>query len=148
MGLLLLYFPSIKFLESRGLWHLLTHEFGLLSCVFYDDFPIVEVEPLKNLTTTLVRSFLDLLRWLHATVGKKATPFSPVFTALGVNFSLESLWKGEVLLENIAERISRLERIFGQWKEAEAAKRSQCASVHGMLNFACGFVLGHAPLQL
>ena len=129
---------------SKGIWHLLTHELGLLSCVYYDDYPIVEIEPLKTLTTSLVSAFLDVLGWLHATVGKKATPFAPVLTALGVNFSLQNLWQGELFLENKPERINRLERIFGEWKSAEEATRSQSASVHGMLNFACGFVLGNA----
>ena len=129
---------------SRGLWHLMTRELGLLSGVFYDDFPVIEVEPLQQLTTMLVGTFLDLMGWQHATVGKKATPFSTTFTALGVNFSLDQLWNGEVTLQNKPERIERLERTFQQWQADGCVRKSQCASVHGMLNFASGFVLGHS----
>ena len=87
---------------SRGLWHLMTHKLGLLATVFYDDFPVLEVQPLQHLTTSLVGAFLDLMGWLHATTGKKATPFSSTFTALGVNFSLGGLWQGRVVVEKQA----------------------------------------------
>ena len=128
---------------SKGLWHLMTHQLGLLTGVYFD-FPVVEVLPLQHLTTSLVGAFLDLMGWQHATVGKKATPFAPTFTALGVNFCLKSLWDDEAVLENKPERIERLNKTFQQWRADGHAKKSQCASVHGMLNFACGFVLGHS----
>ena len=129
---------------SRGLWHLLTHQMGCLTTVFFDDFPMFEFEPLQRVTTTAVSTLFDLLGWLHATTGKKAAPFDQVVTALGVRFSLSDLWSGKLTVANKSERLERMQRMFGRFLIDKTAKKADCASLHGMLNFACGFVLGNS----
>ena len=129
---------------SRGLWHLLCHKLQLLSTVFFDDFPVFEFEPLQELTTKMITAFFDLLGWLHATVGKKASPFTSEMTALGVKFNTIDIWKGVVIISNKPERMTRLASMISSIATQKSASRSECASIHGMLNFACGFVLAKA----
>ena len=129
---------------SRGLWHLLTHQMGCLTTVFFDDFPMFEFEPLQRITTTAVSTLFDLLGWLHATTGKKAAPFDEEVSALGVKFSLKDIWEGKLTVANRQERLVRMHRMFDKFLGDKAAKKADCASLHGMLNFACGFVLGNS----
>ena len=129
---------------SRGLWHLLCHKLQLLSTVFFDDFPVFEFEPLQELTTKMITAFFDLLGWLHATVGKKASPFTSEMTALGVKFNTVDIWKGVVVISNKPERMTRLAGMISTVVDNKSASKSDCASIHGMLNFACGFVLAKA----
>ena len=74
---------------SRGIWHLLVHKFGFLTSVFYDDYPVFEVQPLAALTSKIVDAFLNVLGWRHAVQGKKAVDFCSLPVALGYN----SIWK-------------------------------------------------------
>ena len=129
---------------SRGLWHLLCHKLQLLSTVFFDDFPVFEFEPLQELTTKMIAAFFDLLGWLHATVGKKASPFASEMTALGVKFNTLDIWKGVVIISNKPERLTRLASMISSVVAQKSASKSDCASIHCMLNFACGFVLAKA----
>ena len=129
---------------SRGLWHLLCHKLQLLSTVFFDDFPVFEFEPLQELTTKMITAFFDLLGWLHATVGKKASPFTSEMTALGVKFNTLDIWKGVVIISNKPERMTRLASMISSIVTQKSASRSACASIHGMLNFACDFVQAKA----
>ena len=112
--------------------------------MFFDDFPLFEFEPLQSITTTAVSAMFDLLGWLHATTGKKAAPFGQEVTALGVKFSLTNIWEGNLTVSNKPERIERMQRMFAKFSKDKVAKKGECASLHGMLNFACGFVLGNS----
>eukprot|EP00435_Cladocopium_sp_Y103_P047305 s818_g13.t2 len=102
---------------SRAIWHLLVHGLHILTCVFYDDFPCFEVEPLTHLTAKVLDTFFNILGWKHAVTGKKATDFSLEMQALG---------PGDTIQFDIS------------------LGRSAAASLAGILNFCGGFVLGHA----
>ena len=129
---------------TRALWSALVRKFGLLVCVFFDDFPVFEFEPLQRSTSQLLHSFFDCMGWLHATSGKKAEDFSLSMTVLGVTFDLSQVWDGNV---KVANKEGRLERIL---EVAEALARSKEPAMHdisvlqGLLNFAGGFVAGRA----
>ena len=76
--------------------------------------------------------------------GQKVALFGQDMTALGVRFSLAEVWNGSVAVDNKPERLDRMQRMFAKFKEERKAGRADCASLHGMLNFACGFTLGHS----
>ena len=62
---------------SRAMWHILTHKFGILASVVYDDYPCFELSPLASHTTKFLDGFFDVLGWKHAVTGKKAVDFDP-----------------------------------------------------------------------
>ena len=134
-------------------WHLLVHKFGFLtsvfyddypvSSVFYDDYPVCEVQPLAALTSKIVDAFLNVLGWRHAVQGKKAVDFCSQPVALGVQFNLEHIWTGDLLVQNQPGRIDRIAEMIALVKEAEGKSKALVASLAGLMNFAGGFVLGH-----
>ena len=128
---------------SRGIWHLLVHKFGLLTSVFYDDYPVFEVQPLAALTSKIVDAFLNVLGWRHAVQGKKAVDFCGLPVALGVQFNLENIRTGELVVQNKPGRIERIVEMIALVKEGDGKSKSLIASLAGLMNFAGGFVLGH-----
>ena len=83
----------------------MVRKFHLLTTVFYDDFPVIEFEPLAATTTNVVQHLLDLLGWKHATTGKKSVDFSDTMQVLGVAFHLQNFWNKQV---TVAKRPSRI----------------------------------------
>ena len=85
---------------SRAIWHSLVHGLHILTCVFYDDFPCFEVDPLTALTARVLDTFFNILGWKHAVQGKKATDFSVEMQALGIQYNLGELWEGKLTVQN------------------------------------------------
>ena len=129
---------------SRALWHLLVHGLHILTCVFYDDFPCFEVEPLTALTAKALDTFFNILGWKHAVQGKKATDFSLEMQALGIQYNLRELWEGKLTVQNKPGRRDRIRSLTAELRELGSGSRSAAASLAGILNFCGGFVLGHA----
>jgi len=128
---------------SRSLWHILVHKFGFLMSVFYDDFPVFEVEPLADLSTKTIDAFLNILGWRHAMQGKKAVGFSAEPIALGVQYHLQELWSGQLTVSNKPGRVERILDLIEQLKTEGRRATKAAASLAGLMNFAGGFVLGH-----
>eukprot|EP00435_Cladocopium_sp_Y103_P003804 s6056_g1.t1 len=128
---------------SRGIWHLLVHKFGFLTSVFYDDYPVFEVGPLCELTSKIMDSFLNVLGWRHAVQGKKAVDFGSQPIALGVQYNLELLWRGELVVKNKPGRLERILELIREVRNDHGKDKSVVASLAGLMNFAGGFVLGH-----
>ena len=101
---------------SRSLWHVLVHKFGFIMSVFYDDFPVFEVEPLSDLSTKIIDAFLNALGWRHAMQGKKAVGFSAEPIALGVQYRLQELWSGQMTVGNKPGRLERILDLIKQLK--------------------------------
>ena len=129
---------------SRALWHLLTHKFGLLAAVFYDDYPCFEIQSLTSLTTKTLDGFFSALGWRHALVGKKATDFASTFVALGVQYSLDKLWQGNLVLQNKPGRLERIVSLAKSLEDDPLPRKTDVACLSGLLNFAGGFVMGHS----
>ena len=128
---------------SRSIWHLLVHKFGFIMSVFYDDFPVFEVEPLAELSTKIVDAVLNVLGWRHAMQGKKAVGFSAEPIALGVQYNLQELWSGNLTVSNKPGRLERILDLIKQLKTEGRRSTKTAASLAGLMNFAGGFVLGH-----
>lgn len=129
---------------TRALWTALVRKFGLLVCVFFDDFPVSEFEPLQHSTSQLLHSFFDCLGWLHATSGKKAEDFCSDMTVLGVTLDLSMAWDGSVKIANKAGRLDRIVKLSGDLAEAKDPSMHDLSVLQGLLNFAGGFVAGRA----
>ncbi len=57
---------------ARALWHILTHKFGILASVFFDDYPCFELLPLACHTTKFLDGFFDVLGWKQCGHGKES----------------------------------------------------------------------------
>ena len=55
--------------------------------VFYDDFPVFEVEPLAELSTKIVDAVLNVLGWRHGNARKESGRVSAEPIALGVQYT-------------------------------------------------------------
>ena len=129
---------------AKALQFLLLCDFGVLALNFYDDYPTVDFSSVADNTTDVVSQFLRLMGWRHAVSGKKATPFSETFTALGVNFHLSKLFEGTLTIGNKPERLTRIAKMVKGVLDAGKLEQQLAASIHGLLNFATGFTLGKA----
>ena len=103
---------------------------------------MLEFKPLASTTTGIVQNLLDLLGWKHATTGKKSVDFSPQMQVLGVTYWLESFWDGSATVANRESRVERILGMLNSYKCRGAISASEAATMHGLLNFAGGFVIG------
>ena len=127
---------------TRGLWSLLVRKFCIFSTVFYDDFPIMEFSSLASTTAGIVQNLLDLLGWKHATTGKKSVDFGGQMQVLGVTYWLEEFWNGNVTVANRESRVNRILDMLTAYATKGAVSSSEAATMHGLLNYAGGFVVG------
>lgn len=112
--------------------------------VFYDDYPVIEHSSLTSMTTHMLDLFLNLLGWQHATTGKKAVPFSPEMTVLGVAFDLSNLRGGKLKIFNKPGHLDRICALLQDIKKKGKLDSEHGPVLQGLLNFAGRFVLGRA----
>ena len=129
---------------SRALWRILTHKFGILASVFYDDYPCFEFSPLASHTTKFLDGFFDVLGWRHAVTGKKAVDFDRRTQALGVQYDLEGLWAGRLVAQNKPGRLERILQLTKEFRDNKKGEGQIAATLGVLLNFSGGFVLGHS----
>ncbi len=67
------------------------HAPGLVWTQSYDDFPVLSLAQLCESTSSSKRMFLGLHSWEVEWGSDKDLPFENIFTALGVQFSLQDL---------------------------------------------------------
>lgn len=116
----------------------------LLGTMFYDDFPVFEVEESCKLATQVMDAFFNLVGWRHAVVGDKAVPFSKQVVALGVQYSLDQIAQGRFVVQNKPGRLDKIRDMLNDLESGEAISKAQAAVLGGLLNFAGGFVMGHS----
>lgn len=131
---------------SRSLWHIMAVKLRLLHTVYYDDFPSVEFEATAESAARYTAELLDLLGWKFAREGKKAKPFAETFEVLGVQIKLSELYKGQLVLQNKPSRIVSLQESVHKFLERRRVHPGEAASIHGILNFTQGQLMG-APLK-
>lgn len=129
---------------SRSIHHLAAEGCKILGGVFYDDFPLIEPSSTCRLASFSFEGLLKNLGWMYTADPSKVKPFAPTFDVLGIRLSVGDLGLGVFTLEN---KLSRVEKIASLLKEvSDAAKISirQAQVIHGNLNFAMGFYMGHS----
>ena len=129
---------------SRSLHHLSTVGCRILGGVFYDDFPLLEPESTCTLASHSFEGLLRSLGWSFTADPSKVAPFAPCFDVLGVRLSLGDLGEHGF---NLGNKPSRFEKITGLLEEVikeGSINVRQSQVIHGNLNFAMGFFLGHS----
>ncbi|CAE7259149.1 unnamed protein product [Symbiodinium sp. CCMP2456] len=112
---------------ALALLHIMVVKFHAMATDFYDDYTVFEFKPAASL--------LDK-------DGKKFVPFASQVVTLGVVLNLEDIWKGRITVANKPGRVNKICSMLAPLAEGKPATRSQLASLHGLLNFAGGHVLG------
>ena len=127
---------------ALALLHIMVVKFRAIATDFYDDYTVFEFQPAASLLDKVLCRLLRLLGWVFAEDGKKFVPFGPQVVTLGVVLHLEEIWQGRITIANKPGRISKICSMLAPIAEGKPTTRSQLASLHGLLNFAGGYVLG------
>ena len=129
---------------SRAIWHIAVTKLKLVTSVYVDDYPTFELLPLAANASNVFSRLLTALGWVHATEGKKAVDFSSRWAALGAAFDFSKLHHGELTVSNKEGRLERIVKMAQKLPEGDCDVKQVATSLHGLLNFASGFVLGSA----
>ena len=132
---------------SRALWHVAVAKLGLLTSVFVDDFPTLEIKQLAASASDVFSRLLNALGWTHATAGKKAIDFGDQWVALGAKFDVSRLHAGIMEVSNKEGRSERIQAIADRMLDDGSDLRQLATSLQGLLNFASGFTLGSSLTQ-
>ena len=127
---------------SRALWHIAVDKLRLVTSVFVDDFPTLDLMLTSQSASDSFSRLLTALGWTHATSGKKAVDFDSRWTALGAQFDVSALHAGSLEVANKEGRGARIQALADRMCQDGADLRQLAASLHGLLNFASGFTLG------
>ncbi|CAE7833708.1 unnamed protein product [Symbiodinium sp. CCMP2592] len=127
---------------ALGVLHIMTVKFMAIATDFYDDYTIYEFKPAASLLDKALMRLLDILGWTFARSGRKFVPFAEKVTSLGVTLGLEEIWQGTLTVENKAGRLERIVQQLKRISQGDEITRSDVASLHGLLNFAGGLILG------
>ncbi|CAK9052971.1 unnamed protein product [Durusdinium trenchii] len=128
---------------SKSLWHIATKGCLMMGGVFFDDFPIVEPESLCSLASKSVEGLLKALGWQYSDDPKKVVPFDCAFDVLGTRIDVSGLHGRSFSIENKQSRLERIDALLKEVQEADAISKRQAQVIHGNLNFAMSFFLGH-----
>ena len=128
---------------SHSLWHI-GCSLGLLWTCYFDDFPVVTSKALEASTTQTVTRLFNLLGWTYASEGKKAEPFSPSFSCLGVSFNLQHFTSGRIEVSNTLSRTQELLRQIDEALESETLPTKAAQSLRGRLQFADSQIFGRS----
>ena len=118
----------------RSLWFLLNKMLVIPCGVFYDDFPMFSPASLAENADEAASALLDLLGWLHAKTGTKASPFKPQFQVLGCSLNLEEIATGTLVLEN---KPGRLDRVVSLLEQRSAGTDQATRSSYPWLDEIC-----------
>ena len=117
---------------------------GLQLCwsAFYDDYPTVTSELLRESTESTVHELFTLLGMDYATEGKKAPPFSEIFAALGVNVDMTGATCGSVVVGHTSARKEELSETVDSFLESGCMTAKDAERLRGRLVFFEGFTFG------
>ena len=128
---------------SRSLWWLASTGCRTLGGVFFDDFPFVEPTQSCTLATHSVEGLLKALGWRFTDDPAKVVPFSEVVDILGARLSVDGLHGSSFTVQNKPGRLEKIDSLLSEVQEKDMVSKRQAQAIHGNLNFAMGFVLGH-----
>ncbi|CAE7245192.1 unnamed protein product, partial [Symbiodinium sp. CCMP2456] len=129
---------------SRCLWFLINRCLKVPSAVYFDDYPIFTPCEGSKDADDMVSQFLSMLGWDHAKTGQKGKPCASSFDVLGMTLDLSQVRQGLVTLRNKPGRAEKILEAFEEVDAPEAITRHQIQVLHGLLNFAAGFLAGRS----
>ncbi|CAK9023436.1 Uncharacterized protein (Fragment), partial [Durusdinium trenchii] len=89
------------------------------------------------------KGLLKALGWKFSEDPKKALPFAEEVDVLGVRLSVGNLHQGAFAVENKPGRIEKISALIQEVATEGRISKRQAQVIHGNLNFAMSFVLGH-----
>ncbi|CAE7648128.1 unnamed protein product [Symbiodinium sp. CCMP2592] len=113
---------------ALAILHIMVVKFAAIATDFYDDYTVYEFRPAAFLLDKVLMRLLDLLGWTYAKSGRKFVPFDGKVVSLGV--------------ENKAGRLEKIAALLRTVAQGGAVTRSDVASLHGLINFAGGLIMG------
>ena len=127
---------------ALAILHILVVKFLALATDFYDDYTLFEFQPAASLMDKVTMRLLAILGWAFAKTGKKFVPFGPTVVSLGVSLDLTKIWDGQIQVANKPGRIAKIMELLKPIIAGKPVTKTQLASLHGLINFAGGYVLG------
>ena len=121
---------------ARSIWWLGVTLLSIIWTSFYDDYIVFNPPQLEKSTGSAVSSPLRLLRWIFATEGNKAAPFSPSCKALGIKFDLKASCTGFTELVNTEERVLGLCASLNEVIADGFISGAMARKLHGRMVFA------------
>ncbi|CAE7208506.1 unnamed protein product, partial [Symbiodinium sp. CCMP2592] len=127
---------------ALAILHIMVVKFAAIATDFYDDYTVYEFRPAAFLLDKVLMRLLDLLGWTYAKSGRKFVPFDNKVVSLGVSLGLDEIWGGTLKVENKAGRLEKIAELLRTVAQGGAVTRSDVASLHGLINFAGGLIMG------
>ena len=127
---------------ALAILHILVVKFLALATDFYDDYTLFEFQPGASLLDKISMRLLAILGWTFAKEGKQFVPFGASVISLGVSLDLTRIWEGQIQVANKPGRLGKIAELLKPIIAGEPVTKSQLASLHGLINFAGGYVLG------
>ena len=128
---------------ALAILHILVVKFHAIATDFYDDFTLFEFKPAASLLDKIAMRLLTLLGWSFATEGKKFVAFAPTVISLGVSLDLSDIWIGSITVSNKPGRLEKISEMLRMIVQGHDISKAQVASLHGLINFAGGYILGY-----
>ena len=128
---------------SRSIWHVASLGCKIIGGVFFDDFPLLEPVPTCTLASQSFEGLLKALGWRYTDDPSKCHPFEEVFDVLGARLEVRSLNGDSVVIQNKPGRLDKIDAMLQEVQQDDRVSKRQAQVIHGNLNFAMSFVLGH-----
>ena len=132
---------------SLCLWQLGIKGLRVMWTAFFDDYSVVSKESLKRSAAFGIESLFQLLGLTFAKEGKKAPPFSDVFSMLGLSVNLGTFKKGSVEIGHTEKRVSELDSSLGAVIDHGSLSMKEAERLRGRMNFFEGHAFGRGPAQ-
>ena len=128
---------------ALAILHILVVKFYAIATDFYDDYTLFEFKPAASLLDKIAMRLLTLLGWSFATKGKKIVAFAPTVISVGVSLDLSDIWIGFIKVANKPGRLEKISEMLRLIVQGNDISKAQVASLHGLINFAGGYILGY-----
>ena len=125
---------------AAGIWAVGVSGFYLHWTAYFDDFVLVEAEPLQRLSDLCVTTLFSLLGWLTSV--DKGSDFNAIACVLGLELNLSDCKLGLVYLQNTEKRKSELAEKLMTIIESGKLHPKEGATVRGRLIFAENQIFG------
>ena len=127
---------------SAATWFLGSRALRLAWGCYFDDYPCLCRANLADRVSDIVHRFFSLLGINYASTGKKSTPFSSTFKALGILFDLTHFSDGVVKLRHTQERVDALTRSIQEVLDSDSLSQHEADRLRGKLHWFASFLFG------
>ncbi|CAE7416568.1 unnamed protein product, partial [Symbiodinium sp. CCMP2456] len=127
---------------ALAILHIMIVKFFAIATDFYDDYTVYEFRPGASLMDKILMRLLEILGWTFAKSGRKFVPFGTSVVSLGVTLGLSEIWEGIVSVENKPGRLDKIAELLRAVVSGKEISRSEVASLHGLIIFAGGLIMG------